>query len=117
MHGPTKELIHAGGDHGTLLRLVGNLWEQQPVDFGNSIMAVHSLTDGTVLFPANLVIAAWIRQDEKVLVTGAETPVTSIQNFLGMNYWGDQESGIYRQTGTELVWTTLRSDHINASKW
>ncbi|TCO70541.1 hypothetical protein [Rhodovulum euryhalinum] len=99
LHAPTAGTGYVGGDYGTLLRFDGA--SLSPVDLGTNVFirALHLKADGTLLVGGADGEAYVLRDEELLTVEGAEADFYSVTVFKGVEYWGDDDYGIYTRDG------------------
>lgn len=102
MHGPSASQLHVAGDHGTLLRLVGDSWRQIPLDFNRSIQAIHVSGDGTVSIGCEDGFCFEYRDSELKQMKTPDSDFMSICDFQGARYWGDNDFGLFVQDDLKL---------------
>lgn len=103
MHGPSHDLIHAGGDRGTLLRFSGSAWTPIPLGFNRSISALNVSSKGEVFFGCEDGYCARYADEELLDIAGPGTQIYSICEFQGERYWCDDEYGLFVQKALKLV--------------
>lgn len=103
MHGPSRDLIHAGGDGGALLRFSGNIWVPIPLGFNRSISALNVSSKGEIFFGCEDGYCARYADEELTDIAGPGTQISSICEFRGERYWCDDEYGLFIQKGSSLV--------------
>ncbi|MET3518222.1 hypothetical protein [Mesorhizobium abyssinicae] len=102
MHGPSRNLIHVGGDDGALLRLSGDAWTPIPLGFNRSISALNVSASGEVFFGCEDGYCARYADEELTDIAGPGTQIFSICEFRGERYWCDDEYGLFIQKGSRL---------------
>jgi len=103
MHGPSRDLIHAGGDDGALLRFSDSAWTPIPLGFNRSISALNVSSKGEVFFGCEDGYCARYADEELTDIAGPGTQIYSICEFRGERYWCDDEYGLFIQRASKLV--------------
>lgn len=103
MHGPDRKLIHAAGDHGTLLHLQGDHWQQVPLDFNNSIQALYVSKDSMISMGCEDGYCYQTRDSAIWPIVGLKSDLQSICEFKGARYWGDDDFGLFVEKDRRLV--------------
>lgn len=102
MHGPSADLIHVVGSHGTLLHLRGDRWHQVPLDFNRSIEAVQVSADGTISLGCEDGYCFQYREGHLWEIAAPDSDFMSICEFKGARYWGENDFGLFVQKGDKL---------------
>jgi hypothetical protein len=102
MHGARNGPVHVAGDDGTLLRLSGDRWTRIPVDFNRSINAIEVGEDGGISIGCEDGYCFRYMDDVLDRIAAPERDFFSIREFNGRRYWGDDEYGLYVQSGSRL---------------
>ena len=102
MHGPSADLVHVAGDHGTLLHLRGDRWHQVPLDFSRSIEAIHVSADGTINLGCEDGYCFQYSNNELLDIEAPESDFMSICEFKGARFWGENDFGLFIQDGRKL---------------
>ncbi len=103
-HCPRPDAGLVCGTNGTLLRWNGTslsrvVLEDEEVE----LEAVHQTDDGTILLGANDGSGLVMSGGETTQVGKADGGIQSIATFKGVEYWGDDDFGIYVREGEDLV--------------
>jgi len=118
MHIPKQGKAYAGGNFGVFLE--GSAEALTPVEIGSQdfIQAVHVTSSGLVLLGCDDGMAMTYDGDELVRMEGYPSGFRSVGEFRGVEYWGDDEFGIYARRGQELepVFETTYAFQINTTQ-
>ena len=102
MHFPRPDFGYAVGDFGTYLQGNGTRFLAIEHGGGEPIRAVHVKADGSVLLACTDGIGMIAVGDEMIRAQGTTADFCSVTEFEGVEYWGDDDYGIYTRTGTEF---------------
>ena len=103
MHFPRPDVGFACGHYGTLLRSDGSRFTEVSFDGNESLRAVWGKGDGSVLLGARRGMGLIQRGDETLRIEGHEADFYSVVEFKGVEYWGDDDFGIYTREGDSFV--------------
>jgi hypothetical protein len=103
MHGPSTEMLHVGGNFGTLLHLKGDVWVQIPLNFNKSIEALHVAEDGTISIGCEDGFCREVRDGSIRVIEAPDSDFLSIRDFKGRRFWGENDFGLFVQEGDRLI--------------
>lgn len=103
MHFPSAENGFAGGNYGALLR--GSRAGFTPVELGSHefIKALHAKKDGGILLGCDEGVGLVYANGELIEVEGNSADFYAVNVFQGVEYWGDDDFGVYTRDNTRFV--------------
>lgn len=103
MHFPSPENGFAGGNYGSLLQ--GGRAGFVPVELGSHefIKALHVKKDGNVLLGCDEGVGLVYSNGELVEVEGNSADFYSVNVFQGVEYWGDDDFGVYTRENSRFI--------------
>ena len=103
MHFPRPNMGYAGGDYGTFLIGDGAQFTQLDIGGGEAIRSVRAKPDGSVLLACTKGVGIVYLNEEVIRAEGAEADLFAVNEFKGVEYWGDDDFGLYTRLGTTLT--------------
>jgi hypothetical protein len=102
MHFVRPDFAYAVGNYGTFLQFNGLRFAQIEHDGSEPLRTVHVKSDGSVLLAGKGGNAMVATGDELIRIEGSSADFCSVVEFKGVEYWGDDDFGIYIRLGTEF---------------
>jgi hypothetical protein len=103
MHIKSAGLGVAVGDAGTFLQWNGTALTEVALGVDDRMYAVHIAADGSVLLGCSDGVAMVRSGDKLVRMQAGSADLTSVTEFQGAQYWGDDDHGIYVRKGDKLL--------------
>ncbi|TDW32687.1 hypothetical protein EV128_10631 [Rhizobium azibense] len=102
MHGLSADRIYAVGDLGAMARFDGSRWHTVDAGVENELRAVSVGSDGAIYVGGAEGTCFRLQGEERYDFDVPDSMFQAICEFQGKRYWGDDETGVFRQERTRL---------------
>ncbi len=103
MHFPRPNHGYAGGNYGTFLLGDGAQFTTLDIGGGEAIRGLHVKADESVLLACTNGVGLVYLNEELTRAEGATSDFYSVNEFKGVEYWGDDDFGLYTREGTAFT--------------
>gem|GEM_PF-2296084 len=111
---------YVGGDEGTLLRWNGTSFEpvSLEIDSGAAIASLHARADGAVAIGCEHGLGFVLENGKLTRLAAHSADLKSVTSFRGVEYWGDDDFGVYSREGAKLKqrFETGYAFHLHATQ-